>query len=106
MKEEYSEEVIQLRLSAISRAIGHPSRISVLLAIAGKGGELRGEIVSVEGMAQGTVVQHLRDLKKAGLIGGKIFGTQSHYWLNRDEFVDFAEMVSQLRDRLKEEGAS
>lgn len=105
MKEDHSEEAMQLRLSAISRAIGHPSRISVLLAIAQNGGELRGEIVAVQGMAQGTVVQHLRDLKKAGLIGGKIFGAQSHYWLNRNEFVEFADMAVALCDLLKNQRA-
>lgn len=83
-------------LAQLARAIGHPARVAVLLAMAKAGGEVFGEIIVVEQLAQGTVIQHLRDLKRSGLIGGKIFGNKAHYWLEKDKLLQFSILAQEF----------
>jgi len=76
-------------LAHFTRAIGHPARVAVLLAIARKGTVSRGELLSVPPLAPATVTQHLRDLKRAGLITGRIFGSNSNFELDHDNLKKF-----------------
>ena len=48
-----------------------------------------GEIVGIVPLAQSTVSQHLRELKKAGLIKGRIFGPKSYYCINWEVLNQF-----------------
>lgn len=69
-------------LSAFAKALGHPARIAILRTIALKGGSVAGEIIEVKGLAPSTVFQHLRELKKANIIKGRIFGKRSQIEIN------------------------
>ncbi|MFT4680121.1 MAG: ArsR family transcriptional regulator [Flavobacteriales bacterium] len=71
-----------IMLSAFAKALGHPARIAILRTIAMKGGEVKGETIEVSSLAPATVFQHLRELKKAGIINGRLFGKRSHYQIN------------------------
>jgi predicted transcriptional regulator len=95
-----------MELSNLMRAIGHPARIAILLAIVKKGNKVEGEIVPVEGLAPATVVQHLRELKRAGWIAGKLFGANCIYWVEpmaveKLQFL-FTGFMSELSVALKE----
>jgi len=85
-----------VELSDLARAIGHPARIAILKAIADRGGQVQGEIVPVPEMAASTVIQHMRELKKAGLINGKIFGNNCSYGLNAEVISKFSELTTFL----------
>jgi ArsR family transcriptional regulator len=76
-------------LANLSKSIGHPTRLSILHSIAKKGGWMEGEIVSVSGVSPSTVIQHLRELKRAGIIQGRIFGAQCKYGLNQEILHEF-----------------
>ena len=76
-------------LANLSKSIGHPTRLSILNSIAKKGGWMEGEIVSVSGVSPSTVIQHLRELKRAGIIQGRIFGAQCKYGLNQEILHEF-----------------
>jgi len=82
-----------IALSDLAKSIGHPARIAILKAIAAKGGEVEGEIVEVSDMAPTTVIQHMRELKKAGLIKGKIFGKNCMYSLNHEVINKFESLT-------------
>lgn len=82
-----------IALSDLAKSIGHPARIAILKAIAAKGGEVEGEIVEVPDMAPTTVIQHMRELKKAGLIKGKIFGKNCMYSLNHEVINKFESLT-------------
>lgn len=73
----YSDQAVQI--ANFCRAIGHPARIAILMAIARNGNVVEGEVVEIPQLSRTTVIQHLRELKRAGLIQGKIFGTKSSY---------------------------
>lgn len=86
-KEDRQKEYSQLAL--LSKSIGHPTRLYILKGLADRGGWAEGEIISVHGVSPSTVIQHLRELKRAGLIQGKIFGIQSKYGLNTNTLKEF-----------------
>lgn len=87
-------------LAHYTRAIGHPARVAVLVAIARNGGEVHGDIIEVPPLSKSTVVQHLRELKRAGFIDGKIFGTKAYYSLNMQHLQEFDHLFRQFINTL------
>ncbi|MEN9334702.1 MAG: hypothetical protein RLY35_1882 [Bacteroidota bacterium] len=83
-------------LANLSKSIGHPTRLQILLALALKGGTIEGEIVAIPNTAPTTVIQHLRELKRAGLIKGRIFGAQCKYSLNDEALILFKKLWSEI----------
>ncbi len=91
-------------LADFAKALAHPARIAILKALAKNGTCICGEIVEVLPLAQSTVSQHLKELKKAGLIKGTIEGTKSCYCINWPVFEAFSEIISKLFLSLKAQG--
>jgi ArsR family transcriptional regulator len=81
------------------RALAHPARLAILRTLAGRGRCVCGEVVEVMPLAQATVSQHLKILKDAGLIQGRIDGRNSCYCLD----VDGIEELRATLDRLLRE---
>jgi len=78
-------------LAALSKGIAHPARVQIVNILANKSCEQRcicGDIVNALPLAQSSVSQHLRVLKKTGWIQGKISGPSVCYCLV-DGIVDF-----------------
>jgi ArsR family transcriptional regulator, arsenate/arsenite/antimonite-responsive transcriptional repressor len=92
--------ILEQELAHFTRAIGHPARVAVLLAIAKNGNLVEGDVIEVPPLSKATVIQHLRELKRAGLIDGRIFGVKSKYWIDKDNFEkfirDFSSFSSQI----------
>ena len=72
------------RLAEQLKALAHPARLAILEVLAARGTCICGEIVEVLPLAQATVSQHLKVLKEAGLLRGRIDGPRSCYCLDRD----------------------
>jgi ArsR family transcriptional regulator, arsenate/arsenite/antimonite-responsive transcriptional repressor len=83
-------------LASYARSIGHPSCVAILIAIARHGNEVKGEIIEVPPLSRPTVLQHLRELKSAGIVQGKIFGQKCHYSINMVELEKFSQCFSQF----------
>jgi ArsR family transcriptional regulator len=66
------------------RALGHPARLEILRVLATRGSCVCGEVVEVMPLSQATVSQHLKVLKEAGLVCGRIEGKNSCYGLDPD----------------------
>ncbi|MGB5812495.1 MAG: metalloregulator ArsR/SmtB family transcription factor [Polyangiales bacterium] len=71
-----------VELAALARALGHPARVRILRFLASKNACICGEIVDELDLAQSTVSQHLKVLKKAGLIQGEIDGPRVCYCIS------------------------
>jgi len=69
-------------LATQAKALAHPARLQILQVIAQKERCICGEIVDDVPLAQSTVSQHLKVLKKAGLIQGTIDGPSVCYCLD------------------------
>ena len=88
-------------LSAFAKTIAHPARIAILKILATKNACICGEIVEVLPLAQATVSQHLKALKKAGLIQGAVDGPKSCYCINWIAFNNFKTQFNTLFSTLE-----
>jgi DNA-binding transcriptional ArsR family regulator len=102
-KEEFG--VKEQSLAAFAKALSHPARIAILHFLAKKNECICNEIVEVLPLAQSTVSQHLKELKKAGLITGEFDGPRSCYCINWRAFEKFNNDFNALFEKLKEVNA-
>lgn len=71
------------------KALGHPARVRLLRILIVKGECITGDLAEEFSLAQSTVSEHLRILKKAGLIQGTVDGPRRCYCVNRERFDYF-----------------
>ena len=72
----------QNELATIFKILGHPARIAILQYISQQETCICNDIVAEIGLAQATVSQHLKELKKINLILGEIDGKKLCYCIN------------------------
>ena len=90
-KDHYTEESI--RLAGYFKALAHPARISILKLLLSKQSCICGDIVKEIPLAQSTVSQHLKELKKAGLIQGNITPPRIKYCINKENWKELREAL-------------
>ena len=66
--------------------MAHPARVAILQLLLQRQTCICGDIVEELPIAQSTVSQHLKELKKAGLIKGEIEGVSTCYCINEVEW--------------------
>jgi ArsR family transcriptional regulator len=88
-------------LAAWAKALAHPARIAILEVLARRNACVCGEIVDELPLAQSTVSQHLKVLKDAGIITGRIDGPRSCYCLDQDAVRRVRAALDQLMERLQ-----
>ena len=79
-KDLFKQEEIEL--ASLAKALAHPARIKILHILMDSNVCMCGQIVDLLPLAQATVSQHLKELKKAGLIQGEIEGPKTCYCLD------------------------
>ena len=72
----------QNKLAVIFKVLGHPARIAILQYISKQQSCICNDIVEEIGLAQATISQHLKALKKIDLIQGEIEGKKMCYCIN------------------------
>ena len=88
-------------LAKYAKAIAHPARIAILRKLAQDPSCNCNQIVQELPLAQSTVSQHLKELKKAGLIEGVIDGPRSCYRLNKEAMHEFEHEVARLFNNIR-----
>jgi len=90
--QEYTEDLILL--ADLAKALAHPGRLRILQILAERSSCICGEIVDQVPLSQSTVSQHLKELKRVGLVQGEIEGPRTCYCLDpvtllqaRDSFI-------------------
>ena len=91
----------EVYLANLAKALSHPVRVKILKILNEKNVCMCGEIVELLPLAQSTVSQHLKELKKAGLIRGDIDGPKICYCLNEKIIVKAREMFTNLFKSIK-----
>ena len=71
---EADQEVAEL-----AKALGHPIRVKIVRLLVRRQSCVCGELVDELPVAQSTVSQHLKVLKRAGLVRGDVEGTRVCY---------------------------
>ena len=75
-----------LQIAKYAKALAHPARVAILQLLIKKQACICGDIVDELPLSQSTISQHLKELKKAGLIRGKIEGSKICYCINELEW--------------------
>jgi DNA-binding transcriptional ArsR family regulator len=70
------------QIANIAKALSHPARVAILRILIAKKSCICGNLVEAIPLSQSTVSQHLKELKKAGLIKGDIDGTSVCYCID------------------------
>ena len=69
-------------LAQIAKALGHPTRVEILVFLAECKSCYFGDIHEELPIAKATVSQHLKELREAGLIQGEIEAPKVRYCIN------------------------
>lgn len=85
----------QNRLADLYKALAHPARIAILQLLINKSSCICGDIVDELPLSQSTISQHLKELKKTGLIKGEISGVRTCYCID-DKVLRELEEISIL----------
>lgn len=82
MKNPHSYLESDLQLAALAKALAHPARLQIIRFLYEKQSCFCGDIVKEIDLAQATLSQHLKELKKQGIIQGQISGSSVCYCIN------------------------
>jgi ArsR family transcriptional regulator len=86
----------QNELASLAKALGHPARIAILQFLASQKSCVCGDIVDKLPLSQSTVSQHLKELKKVGLIKGEIDGPTVCYCLDEKTVMKASKILGEL----------
>jgi DNA-binding transcriptional ArsR family regulator len=86
----------QNEVAIIAKALGHPARIAILQYLAEKKSCVCGDIVDELPLSQSTVSQHLKELKKVGLIKGEIEGPSVCYCIDSKVLIKAKKLLGDL----------
>ncbi len=80
----YSKETIAI--ARFAKALGHPTRITILNYLDNQSCCFTGDLVGVLPLAQSTISQHLKELKDAGLIQGELKPPKIKYCIHQENW--------------------
>jgi len=93
-KEIFTTE--QNEIARIAKVLGHPARIAILEYLAKTKTCICSDLVNEIGLAQATISQHLKELKKVEIIQGTIEGTSICYCLNQEKWQEIKTTFQQF----------
>ncbi len=88
----------QNQISNIAKVFGHPARVAILQHLFKTTSCICGDLVEEIGLAQPTISQHLKELKKIGLIKGNIEGTSVCYCIDQSNWANIKDIFIQFLD--------
>ena len=77
-------EPFLIEIAEFSRVLSHPARLEILRYVASSKTCISGDISDKIPLSRSTVSQHLKELKKSGLIQGSIDGVKICYCINKE----------------------
>ncbi|EAR01308.1 ArsR/SmtB family transcription factor [Maribacter sp. HTCC2170] len=84
----------QNEIALMAKAIGHPARVSIIQHLFKLNACVCGDLVDEIGLAQPTISQHLKELKRIGLIKGNIDGTSVCYCIHRENWAKMKNVMT------------
>lgn len=94
--EIFTEE--QNRIADLAKAFAHPARVAILQLLAQKKACVCGDLVDELPLAQATVSQHLKELKRIGIIQGEINPPRVCYCINGPVWEEARQAFGSLFD--------
>jgi ArsR family transcriptional regulator len=96
---EFTEK--QIETAKVAKALGHPARIAILQLLAERETCICGDIAGELPLAQSTVSQHLKALKKAGIIKGEIEGVSTCYCIDEENTGTIKNLLTTLIENIQ-----
>ncbi len=84
----------QIKAARYAKAMGHPIRMYILDLLSKQSCCYSGDLSEVLPIAKSTLSQHLKELKKAGLIQGEIESPKIKYCLNQENWQEAQKLFS------------
>ncbi|NEN24974.1 winged helix-turn-helix transcriptional regulator [Cryomorpha ignava] len=95
--EIFTEE--QNRMAGFAKALAHPARIAIIEHLFKINACICGDLVNEIGLAQPTISQHLKELKKIGIIQGTVEGTSVCYCINPEKWKEVESLFNTFLKR-------
>ena len=92
----------QNKLAELFKALAHPARIAILQLLIKKQSCICGDIVDEILLSQSTISQHLKELKKVGIIKGDISGVKTCYCIDDKVWKELEEISNILMSSYSE----
>lgn len=92
IKKDIFDKELQ-ELADYARVISHPARLAIIKYLAETKTCISGDITDQLPLSRTTVSQHLKELKKSGLIHGEIDGLKINYCLCQSNIDKFRSML-------------
>src|ERR1043165_7098390 len=89
-------------LASLTKALGHPARIAFIQFLIKQKSCVCGDIVDELPLSQSTVSQHLKELKKVGLIKGDIEGPTVCYCIDEKVWSKAKKVIRELFESYEE----
>lgn len=86
----------QNSIAQIAKALGHPARIAIIEFLLAQKSCICKDIVAELPLSQPTISQHLKELKKVGLIMGTIEGNSICYCLAPEAFQQLTDYYQNI----------
>lgn len=102
--EIFTEE--QNEVAAFAKVLGHPARIAIIEHLFKIQTCICGDLVNEIGLAQPTISQHLKELKKIGIIQGTVEGTSVCYCINPEKWAEMSALLHAFLNRELAEGST
>jgi len=97
--EEFTTE--ENRIAELAKAFAHPARVAILRLLAEKKACVCGDLVDELPLSQATVSQHLKELKRIGIIKGDINPPRVCYCINEIVWEEAKDTFEGLLGTLK-----
>ncbi len=88
----------QNRMAELAKAFAHPARVAILTVLASRKACVCGDLVDELPLAQATVSQHLKELKRIGIIKGDIDPPRVCYCINEPVWEEARALFGQVLD--------
>jgi len=86
----------QNRVADLAKAFAHPARVAILQLLAERKACVCGDLVDELPLAQATVSQHLKELKRIGIIKGDIDPPRVCYCINEPVWDEARQLFGQV----------
>lgn len=90
------------RIAELGKAFSHPARVAIIKYLLKKNACVCGDLVDVIPLSQSTVSQHLKELKRIGILKGNVEGTSVCYCINEKTWAEIRQTFSAIFDQFKD----
>ena len=89
------------KLAAYCRSLGLPARVAIVEAIAKNKSCVINDLATIDLVAKATVMEHLRNLKKEGIVKGSVTRSKACYCIDWDKLDEFKLLFDELYNQVK-----